>query len=306
MARALKKYLPRTMTDAFAMSLTFGLIPIAYLHGVFYVAPSLYPTSDSYLKEEAREQNASTYRMHVCAMTYLLVVLVWDLVLTMVTDSSCSSISLPEMSQPGWNHCPFCKQFVPPRAFHCLTCRKCILRRDHHCFFVGQCIGYKNHRYFTLFLFHTLVASLYALVLSFTLVFKLSGGFSLVVLGATIFPILGWLLQIVEVSVVVMLLSSLCVLVVALSSVMLAVTLWHLYHGQTFWEARRNIRKSGQWRRNVDDVMGSRWWIIWLCPFIPSPLPADGTHYPPREQVAVRPPQAHEWRGGGRGGRKHC
>ena len=309
MARALKQYLPRTMTDAFAMTLTFVLLPIAYLHGVFYVAPSLYPTSASYLTEEAREQNASTYRMHVCAMTYLLAVVLWDLVLTMVTDSSCSGITLPEMAQPGWNHCPYCKQFVPPRAFHCLTCRKCILRRDHHCFFVGQCVGYKNHSYFTLFLLHTLVASLYALILSFMLVFKLTGGFSLVVMGATIFPIVGWLLGLVEINIVMLILTSLCILVVAVSAAMLGLTLWHLYNGQTFWEAKKSIRKGNQWRRNLEDVMGSRWWLTWLCPFIPSPLPADGTHYHPRESVASRPQRLHETRGGGRGeggGRKHC
>ena len=274
----LKKYLPRTMTDALAMSLTFVLIPVAYLHGVLYVAPSLYST----------EESGSTYQMHVLAMTYLLAAGVWDLVKTMVTDSSCVGITLPNMAQPGWNHCPYCKTYVPPRAFHCLTCRKCSLRRDHHCFFVGKCIGYKNHKFFTLFLFHVFIAALYALILSFTLVFRMSGGFSFIVLGATIFPMIAWFFQLIPVNFIVMVLTSLTVLVVVVSGAMLGVTLWHIYNGQTFWEAQQNIRRAPGWKNNAEDVLGSRWWVTWLCPFIPSPLPGDGSHYPPRDHVRPR------------------
>ena len=292
---ALADYLPRTSTDAFAMSLTFLLIPVAYLHGLLYVVPSLYPAS--------MEDHWSTYYTHVFVMTYLLLVVIWDLVKTMVTDSSCSGITLPEVAQPGWNHCPYCKTYVPPRAFHCLTCRKCFLRRDHHCFFVGKCVGYHNHRYFTLFVFHIFVTAIYALVLSFLLVFKMSGGFSLIVLISTIFPMLAWLFNMIPVNIVIMVLTSLTVLVVAVSGAMLALTLHHIYNGQTFWEARQNIRRSPGWKKNAEDVLGSRWWIIWLCPFIPSPLPGDGTHYNPRDFVQA--PRQHQGQRG-QGGRKQC
>ena len=159
----LKEYFPRTSTDTLAMTVTFSSIPFAFLHGVLYVTPTLYSMNDDLTGEE-RDYNRFNRIAHCFFMVYLLIVVLGDLILTLVVDPSCQKITLPHLAQPGWAHCPNCKQHVPPRTHHCLTCRKCVLRRDHHCFFVGRCIGYQNHKYFMLFVFHTFIGSIYALV----------------------------------------------------------------------------------------------------------------------------------------------
>lgn len=264
-AQLVKSLLPRTAVDTFAMGLTAVGIPVAYLYGVLYVAPSLYSGWHCWI--------------HVAFMTYMLSCVLVDLALAMTTDTSCHGVSLPVVAQPGWSHCRYCQQHAPPRAHHCLTCGRCILRRDHHCFFMGKCIGYFNHRYFILFLLHTLLVSVYGFILSLWLMFLMNGGFSWLLLASVVFPMMIWLLGLVPVGVFVLVLASLAFLLVAVTGSMLALHLWYLYHGQTFWEAQRGVRRECGWQRNVRDLFGPWWLALCLCPLVPSPLPGDGTHY---------------------------
>ena len=278
----LREYSPRRLNDAIPMAVTFIGIPFAFQHGFFYVTPRLYPLIDEQSEEE-RFYNRSMRILHYCFMTYLLVIVMADLFLTLLVEPSCTKKKSSQLLQPGWVHCPYCKQYVPPRTYHCLTCRKCVYRRDHHCFFVGRCIGYQNHKHFMLFAFHTFVAALYASVLSMKLVFHLYNGFSWEVLVAAIFPVIAVTLELVEITPVVLICTSLAVIFMILTGGLLAINLLHLYKGQTFWEATHNIPQPKGFVRNARDLLGANWWIVWVCPFIPSPLPGDGKHYLPAE-----------------------
>lgn len=270
-----KKYIPRSPTDRLAMTVTFLGIPFAFIHGILNVVPSLYP----------RDEDVTVRIGHYVVMVYLLVTVLSDLFLTMVTDPSCQPLTLPQMSQPGWDYCTYCNQCVPPRTRHCFTCCKCFLRRDHHCYFVGRCIGYQNHKYFMLFVFHTFITALYATVLSVQLVFSLNEGFSWRVLVAAILPVMSWMLQLVSMSYLVLIGTSMALLFMAMCAAMLCLHVWHLYNGQTYWESLQSVPQPKGWIRNAQDVLGSNWWLIWLSPWIPSPLPGDGLHYPPKETV---------------------
>ena len=276
-----KEYRPRTSTDAFAMTVTFITISSGFIYGVFYVAPTLYPVDHPGYTEEENINHQWWRIIHRCIMFYLMFVILTDLYFTMTINTSCQTLTLPDVPQAGWSHCPYCKQPAPPRTHHCLTCKKCILRRDHHCFFIGRCIGYLNHKYFILFLFHTLLATIYGACLSGRLVFFLNGGFSWFILGAAIFPMLAWMLQLVQVNMIVLLATATALLFTCVCGGMLILHLFHLYKGQTYWESDRGIRRPKGWVINAHDVLGPRWWAIWLCPLIPSPLPGDGTHYLP-------------------------
>ena len=261
----IRTLLPRTAVDAFAMSLTTVGIIVGYLYAVVYVAPSLYGGWECWI--------------HVSCMTYLLACILVDLALAVTTDTSCQGVSLPVVLQPGWNHCHYCQQHAPPRAHHCLTCRRCILRRDHHCFFMGKCIGYFNHRYFILFLLHTLMVGVYGVVLSLRLMSVMDEGFSWLHLACVILPMVIWLVGLVPSGIMVALLASLAFLLTAVTGTMLAAQLWLIYHGQTFWEAQRGVQRECGWLRNLMDLFGPRWWAMWMCPLVSSPLPSDGTHY---------------------------
>ncbi|KAJ4460805.1 putative palmitoyltransferase PFA4 [Paratrimastix pyriformis] len=69
---------------------------------------------------------------------------------------------LPEHTVP--RYCNKCQSFKPPRAHHCSQCGRCVLRMDHHCPWVGTCVGAGNHKSFLLFLFYTLVGSVYSFI----------------------------------------------------------------------------------------------------------------------------------------------
>ncbi len=277
---SVRDYLPRSQLDCLAMGFTFVMIPVAYLHGVFYIAPTIWPVAVGELKDS----NALAYTCHVTFMTFLFINAMANLVLTVVTDTSCGRASLPVVSQPGWTFCPYCQHHSPPRAHHCTTCRTCILRRDHHCYFAGKCIGYYNHRYFIVFLMYVMAAAIYGVVLSFTAITILTGGMQWTILPSLIFPILAWLLQMMPVNALVIVETSVAIFTSLGTAGLLALQLHQLVRGQTLWEYRKGVQQYDHGlRRAFQEVMGRNWWYCWLLPLIPSPLPGDGSHFPPLE-----------------------
>lgn len=278
----LRDLLPRTRVDAIAMVFTIVMIPVAYLHGVFNVAPIIWPTQD--VPDQLKEANVFPYYASVLFMTFLLVNAVANYTLTMITNTSCGRIPLPVVSQPGWRFCPYCQYYTPPRAHHCVICRTCILRRDHHCYFAGKCIGHYNQRYFVAFLLYVTVAALLGIVLSFWAVSILMGGFSWAVFPALIFPVLAWILQIMPISPLMMIETSVAMFAFMGSGGLLCLQLMEILRGQTFWEFKRTVNRYNHgFTANIADALGKNWWFCWLLPIIPSPLPGDGSHYPPRE-----------------------
>ena len=285
--RWLRELFPPTILDSLAMIFTLVMIPVAYLYGVFYIAPTIWPTHT----DELRAANGSAYALHVVIMTLLLVHGLASLWWTVSVDSSCRAVSLPVVAQPGWNFCPYCQHFAPPRAHHCSSCTRCILRQDHHCFFSGKCVGHLNHRYFLSFLLCVSVAGLYAVVLSLRTLALMVGGAWWQVVPALMFPVLMWMLQMVPASPPVMMLTSLAIFVTLGAGALLGLQLAQLWHGQTFWEFRHKVLRYDQGLLgNVREVLGVRWWLALVLPLVPSPLPGNGTHYPPLDPT---PPSNH-------------
>lgn len=63
-----------------------------------------------------------------------------------------------------WTHCIPCGRPNPPRAHHCVLCKKCILKRDHHCYVAATCVGYRNLRYFSVFVFYAVLATIFSTI----------------------------------------------------------------------------------------------------------------------------------------------
>lgn len=258
--------------DGLAMVFTFVMIPVAYLHGVLYIGPTIW------------DSNSMTYGCHVIFTTFLFVNAMANLLLTILTDTSCGRVSLPVVAQPGWTFCPYCQHYTPPRAHHCTTCNTCILRRDHHCYFAGKCVGYYNHRYFMAFLIYVMSAAIYGVLLSFVAISMLSGGLSWNIIPSLVFPVLAWLLQMMPAGPLVMIETSVAMFAALGTAGLLALQLHQVMHGQTLWEYRKGVEQYNRGLAgSLQEVMGRNWWYCWLLPFLPSPLPGDGSHYPPLE-----------------------
>ena len=298
-----RSLLPTTRVDIVAMSFTFIMIPISYLHGVFYIAPTIWPVSN--VPDDVRERNLFSYYVNVFLMTYLFLNTMANLLLTMTTDTSCRRVALPIVSQPGWYFCPFCQHYAPPRAHHCPTCKRCVLKRDHHCYFAGKCVGYYNQRYFVAFLMHITAASFYGATLSFIAVSRIMGGFSLTFFPALVFPVIAWLFQILPINPLVMVETSLSMFVFAGAGGLLALQIYEICRGQTYFDFAKNdnVYDLGVWK-NVVDALGSNWWFCWISPLIPSPRLQDGTHYPPWDKAAHDHVTSHDHRSHSVGGKR--
>ena len=281
-----KDYLPKTGVDTISMAVTFVMIPVSYLHGVFFIAPIIWPVRN--VPEELAERNTFPYYANLTLMTYLFINTMVNLYYTMTVDTSCGRVALPVVSQPGWYFCPFCQHYSPPRAHHCPTCAKCILKRDHHCYFAGKCVGYYNQRYFIAFLIYLIVSSIYGVISSIWAITILLGTFSLTYIPAILFPVLAWMFQIAPINPWIMLETSLAIFVTVGAGGLLAMQLYTIYHGKTYYEFQKGISVYNRGlKNNFTDSLGAHWLICWIFPFIPSPQPGDGTHYLPRDKAAA-------------------
>ena len=266
---------------------TFTMIPLSYLHGVLYIAPTIWPTDEGYLTEEEARSNTTPYYLAVSLMTFLFVNTYSNLLLTLFTDTSISRVTSPVVSQPGWFFCPTCKFYAPPRTHHCPTCQKCVLKRDHHCFFIGKCIGFHNHRYFVTFLLYLAASAILGVVTSFVAISRL-GGFSLSLLPAFVFPVLAFVLRIMPVNFFVMVETSIAIFASVGAGGLSVLQLYLIYKGQTYYEMQKSIDIYGKSPvENLQDAFGKNWWFCWLLPIIPSPKDGDGSHYPPRDRVSA-------------------
>eukprot|EP00930_Biecheleria_cincta_P071028 TRINITY_DN58588_c0_g1_i1.p1 TRINITY_DN58588_c0_g1~~TRINITY_DN58588_c0_g1_i1.p1 ORF type:complete len:478 (-),score=66.08 TRINITY_DN58588_c0_g1_i1:56-1489(-) len=52
------------------------------------------------------------------------------------------------------------QKFKPDRAHFCSAMQRNVLRMDHYCPWLVNCVGHHNHKYFILFLFYTVLASI--------------------------------------------------------------------------------------------------------------------------------------------------
>ncbi|XP_044536731.1 probable palmitoyltransferase ZDHHC24 [Gracilinanus agilis] len=179
----------------------------------------------------------------------------------------------------GWDYCYQCQSQVPPRSGHCPACRVCVLRRDHHCMLLGRCVGFSNYRPFLCLLLHGL-----GLLLHVT---ALLGPALASVLRAHSPPhaltvlLLPWLMLVTGgITLGQFALTFVADTCVAGALLCGAGLLFHgrlLLRGQTTREWAHDLRLYDLGpRQNLRAALGSRWALVWLWPFLASPLPGDG------------------------------
>ncbi|KAK2139836.1 hypothetical protein LSH36_1591g00012 [Paralvinella palmiformis] len=274
MSSSSKRFWPKKLSDWGAFIFVQSGIHLVGFYELLVILP--YIDSD----------RSNTFWFHVCFGLCLYFNTISSFILVMRTDTTTSrdGVIMPSTLKPGWRFCSSCEANSPPRAYHCWCCDICILRRDHHCVFTGNCVGFANHRYFILLIFYIMVGALYCNYLNMDYTLEVLGGFGLKTVFTMFMPLFSWMLGLTQTfNFLVAFVSALCLFGFLLAAGLLFYHLINIYHGQTTYERGQNIREwDCGWKQNVRQVLGERWYLIWISPWIKSPQGGDGINFPKR------------------------
>lgn len=259
-----KNILPRSIRDAAVTTFVVIIIPSIYWFELFLVLPTFH------------EQNTLWYKIHFALATYILFNITSNLVAIMICDTSIKGRLMPADLKPNWRFCSVCESTAPPRSWHCNICNICILKRDHHCTFTSCCIGHHNLRYFLFFVFYMFIATLYATYFNLYFIWSFVEFRSFWTIVKIIFPLA---MIFIELS-----LSQLYLffcLIVAIGCIFTGVLLWYhvnlMLSGMVTYEKNHKISLYNFGKtQNIKEVLGERWYIVWISPFITSNLPSNG------------------------------
>lgn len=242
-------------------------IPVFFYFELFVVCPAIV------------EEWTLPYFIHnICAM-FLLVNIVGNLIYGIFTDTSIKGRVI--VGDKNWSVCPVCECLQPPRSWHCDTCNICILKRDHHCTFFASCVGYFNHRYFILFTMYVFVGMVYAFYYNVKfLALRLNWNHGLVVVKFLL-PLASFFVDFGEESIYVFLVVM-NVIIAAFTGFLFFYHVNNIIQGKTVHETKHSTKEfmyDQGWKHNLIDVLGRRWHLTWISPFIHSPLPGNGIEW---------------------------
>ncbi|XP_072106976.1 probable palmitoyltransferase ZDHHC24 isoform X1 [Mobula birostris] len=295
-------YAPLCMTSIMTLTVSLELVYVILTDPHLAPTPSVDRTSSSLEPEPwgtphtvaSPGQTLGMWQIiHLTFVAFVLGNVVGNLCLFIRRNPSIRGVFLANQAVgQGWSYCFLCESHVPPRCSHCPDCKVCVLRRDHHCVLFGQCVGHANHRFFLCCLLYMWLGLLYAISLNADIFLGyLQEGLSLHSLFLLFIP---WAMLItghVGVSTFAFaFVADTCILGFLFMSAFLLFHLRLLWLGQTTREWSTSLRGLYDlgWRRNVVELLGSRWYLAWLCPLVPSPLPGNGVTF------EIRPLPAHQ------------
>ena len=225
--------------------------------------------------------------VHVFCSMFAAINVFTNLFFMMATDSTTGSASLPSVLKSGWKYCPFCQLNSPPRSFHCHVCDTCILKRDHHCIFGGRCVGYKNYRYYIMMVVFLWLGAVYANVYHFEYVHDVAGGFKMATFFTMFMPFVMLILGYSSgYQFYVLFIAGVSVFSLLLFTGLLYLQARLIIKGQVTYERKRGITEYDLGLlENMKDILGEKWYIAWLSPFIPSPLPGDGVVFRRQQEI---------------------
>lgn len=226
------------------------------------------------------------YNLHFLCGNFVAISLITNLVALILVDTSVKGRVMATELLPGWRFCMECESFVPPRSWHCETCRTCILKRDHHCFFVGCCVGHDNARFFLVFCLYMVVATIYCTYFNSFFVWEHVSFNNKWAILKMIFPLAMLVLDISPSQIYILM-----YFIVVFGLIFTAILLWFhtslLLSGQTTHERNFNIDgyESPSVLKSVELVLGVKWYLTWISPFIPSQIPHNGIQWNVKETI---------------------
>ncbi|XP_018335954.1 probable palmitoyltransferase ZDHHC24 [Agrilus planipennis] len=259
--------LPRTIRDACVTSFLLVMVPLTYWFELFVVFPVFF------------KPWGLLYIIHIGLSLFLLFNIISNFFAIVFTDTSIRGRMISTKLDPEWRFCYSCESVAPPRSWHCSACDTCILKRDHHCMFTSCCIGHFNHRYFFMFIFYIFISLAYCLVYNTLYFWNLVEFRSWMTIVKLLFP-----LATLFIDNSLTQLSLFLYLLLTLSTILCGVLLY--YHGDLMLKGKVNHERKSKdskynqgRKRNVTTVLGERWHLVWISPFIESKLPGDGINW---------------------------
>ena len=202
-----------------------------------------------------------------------------NMFMLIITNTSIKTVQLPSILLiDNWRYCKICKAKVPPRSHHCIICDVCIVKRDHHCRFAGYCIGHKNHRYYLVMLMYMTVTAIYCNFFNYEFVVKVKGGLGIFNIISFFIPHVGYIFGFYDTyTFIITTLSSLGFVILLGFLWLLQIQFMLIVCNQTQYERKKKIITNNLgWKKNLIDILGPRWLLVWFLPWIQSQLPGDG------------------------------
>ncbi|KAG5900477.1 hypothetical protein JTB14_010889 [Gonioctena quinquepunctata] len=258
--------LPKSIKDAFVTGFVFVIIPLIYYFELFVVMPRYY------------RQWSLSYNFHFLIGTFILFNVCSNFIAIVMCDTSIRGRVLSTDLSPGGRFCSVCEAIGPPRSWHCETCNVCILKRDHHCMFTSCCIGNDNHRYFLVFVFYMFVATMYASYYNYYFLWDYITFDSWKSIFKIVFPLATLFMEWTENQLYVFFMI-IVLLGGAFTGALLQFHVDLMLRSVTTHE--RNTKGKydrGKWK-NIEVVLGCRWYLVWLTPWVDSKLPCDGINW---------------------------
>lgn len=259
--------LPRSIKDALVTGFVFAIIPLIYYFELFVVLPRYH------------RQWSLMYNLHFTMGSFIMFNICANLMAVMMCDTSIKGKILSAELFPGWSLCTVCEVLVPPRSWHCKVCNVCILKRDHHCMFTSCCIGHENHRFFLVFVFYMFIATVYASYYNISFLWDYITFDSWRSIFKIIFPLATLFMEWTENQLFVF-----YVIIVLLGGAFTGTLFYFhvdlMFKGLVTYE--RHLSKSKYDRgylNNTKLVLGEKWYLVLLSPWIVSELPCDGINW---------------------------
>lgn len=261
--------MPRGFWDRVLFVFLIISVPVIGLFDFVFVAPRYHETFDAVMW------------VHASLALFIAFNIYANLIKLLRVGSSVRDVKTPDVLPPGWRYCPVCESNAPPRSHHCSVCKECILKHDHHCIFTGRCIGFYNQRYFIVALLYMTIGLLYSLSYKSPFLLETLGGMSTLALLQMVAPHFGLLLGTFDVVLFLTTIVNLVEVVVLCLCIYLLVTeIRCVAANQTTYEMSHGIRTYGMGlRKNLRESLGSAWYLVWLSPWIDSPVDGDGLHF---------------------------
>lgn len=258
---------PKTLTDRLALS----FFTLGGLFLIWYEQFLILPTYDSEL--------GTNIIVHWIFLVLMAFQIYGNMFMIITTNASTKTIKQPPiLLTENWRFCKTCQAKMPPRSHHCVLCDVCIVKRDHHCWFAGYCIGYKNHRYYFVMLIYMTITAIYCNLLNYEFVVKVKGRLGMFNIISFFMPHVGYIIGFYDTyTFLITTLSSLGFVILLMFLWLLQIQLMQIFSGQTRYERKNKIIVSNLgWKHNLVDILGSRWLLVWLFPWVQSFLPGDG------------------------------